>query len=819
MNVLTDSTTGTRYLKNYGRNSSVNNATVYASNHTFHNGTDQLTPCQIVHTSSRASTATYRDGGLLKYAAIDEERYQDGIYLMEAAATNLCDHSQDFSTADWIIFPTASCTKSIEATRYNPDGTAGVHRMTCAGSLTSFGIYNTAVNDIISSSTQSCWIRANRTMNIWVGVDISAYNHTVTTEWTRVSHSALAISANFMIKAQGETFSTSDWFEVFGAQSEVGSLTSYIPTTTTTATRAADVVTLPTASYFIYSDTASKSIKQLSSTGNYATNIPLNDDFNNGLTTGWTATPSASIAGVSGIMRVTLQSTTNPGASKAISTIPGRTYAASVDISYSSVSSNRFLRAGTTIYGNDLMDKVTTGSSLSGTFIATGTTTYITVVNIASVIGDYTDWDNVYVREALPVSAQYQLTSSFQYAIAATAPLSTEDIAYIDANPEALYDVQFNSLVLPSGFSSTDITYFYDGTQGALGSDTVWNIARKFTSRASTGTYIDGGVLKYAAIDEARYEDGFLLSEVAGTNQCLYSEDFTNVAWAKTPNTIASPDGAITASTLTKAAATFAAMGQFFTVTPGIKNGFFFLKAGSLTKASIMISENGTAVILSRAVVNLIDGTFVVRTGNISDFKVEYISSGWWKVSVNAIGTLTDARLYIYPDDYLNAIAGDIYIWGAQFSYVLSSYIPTTTTSATRAADLPYANDVKIVNYTTACNTTFTNESYGATSIKLIKDPYGRTYGAAAANDSYWASDSRQAVTNWTISAPFTVTEVCDGVTYTFTSDGNRYADGVADGTYTLPTGTWTLDDTAFDDVTSVSVRGNTQMINEVVIP
>jgi len=125
----------------------------------------------------------------------------------------------------------------------------------------------------------------------------------------------------------------------------------------------------------------------------------------------------------------------------------------------------------------------------------------------------------------------------------------------------------------------------------------------------------------------------------------------------------------------------------------------------------------------------------------------------------------------------------------------------------------------EIANYTGNCRTNFLNTTYGATNLKLVKDASGRTTGVATALQTYWDSDSRKAVTNWTIIAPFTVTEECDGVTYTFTSDGNRYADGVADGTYTLPTGTWTLDDTAFDNVTSVSVRGNAQMIAEVVIP
>jgi len=541
-------------------------------------------------------------------------------------------------------------------------------------------------------------------MNIWVGVDISAYNHTVTTEWTRVSYSALAISANFMIKAQGETFSTSDWFEVFGAQSEVGPLTSYIPTTTTSATRAADIVTLPTASYFIYSDTASKSIKQLGSTIDYGLGL-------------------------------------------------------------------------------------------------------------------------------LPISAQYPLAVSFQYAIAATAPLSTADITYIDANPEALYDVQFNSLVLPSGFSSTDIAYFYDGTQGTLGSDTVWNIARTFTSRASTATYRDGGVLKYAAIDEARYEDGFLLSEESSTNGYTYSEDFSNAAWVKSGDITVSQDGTLSSDGTKQMwkinSADFSSGANYFyqpiSIVSSGQDIAFSVEAkigdGTILRVRTITVTGGTTQDLNNLYDTTTD-TWTLKPAGTKNHYAKKLPNGAYQLSVtltdnNTGNTFAQCRVNTTTGTYMYAMFHQI----EDGNSYATSYIPTTTTTVTRAADLPYANDVKIVNHTTACNTTYTNESYGATSIKLIKDPYGRTYGAASANDSYWASDSRQAVTNWTITAPFTVTEECDGVTYTFTSDGNRYADGVADGTYTLPTGTWTLDDTAFDNVTSVSVRGNTQMINEVVIP
>lgn len=51
--------------------------------------------------------------------------------------------------------------------------------------------------------------------------------------------------------------------------------------------------------------------------------------------------------------------------------------------------------------------------------------------------------------------------------------------------------------------------------------------------RASSATYLDGGILKYAEINEARYPDGELLLESAATNLLLWSENFGDTAWLK----------------------------------------------------------------------------------------------------------------------------------------------------------------------------------------------------------------------------------------------------------------------------------------------
>lgn len=53
-------------------------------------------------------------------------------------------------------------------------------------------------------------------------------------------------------------------------------------------------------------------------------------------------------------------------------------------------------------------------------------------------------------------------------------------------------------------------------------------------TRASTATYIDAGILKYAAVNEPRYQDGVLLVEAASTNYALWSTQFENSVWTKT---------------------------------------------------------------------------------------------------------------------------------------------------------------------------------------------------------------------------------------------------------------------------------------------
>ena len=78
--------------------------------------------------------------------------------------------------------------------------------------------------------------------------------------------------------------------------------------------------------------------------------------------------------------------------------------------------------------------------------------------------------------------------------------------------------------------------YHYDNGNGIIQRGTGGFVSPfytddSFVSRASTASYIDDGVLTYAAINEARFEDGVLLVEGASTNLCTYSQTFTDSSY------------------------------------------------------------------------------------------------------------------------------------------------------------------------------------------------------------------------------------------------------------------------------------------------
>lgn len=210
-------------------------------------------------------------------------------------------------------------------------------------------------------------------------------------------------------------------------------------------------------------------------------------------------------------------------------------------------------------------------------------------------------------------------------------------------------------------------------------------------TRASTATYIDRyGVVKTAAIDTPREEkEGFLI-EGASTNLCLHSENFSNAAWTKFNATVAAnvataPDGTTTADRVTLTGGITILRQSVVIPTGSTFSVWVQVESGSLTALTI---DHG-------------DGVSVSIMSQLS-------SSGM--VRVSAVGLAKGAGAYV-DITLQGTVNATVLIWGAQFEELpfATSYIPTTTTAVTRAADLVSCageNNAPLLssNNTVACN-------------------------------------------------------------------------------------------------------------------
>ena len=221
-------------------------------------------------------------------------------------------------------------------------------------------------------------------------------------------------------------------------------------------------------------------------------------------------------------------------------------------------------------------------------------------------------------------------------------------------------------------------------------------------SRATTATYIDRyGVLKYADIDEPRFEKEGLLLEGSSTNLLLWSEDFTQSEWWKTnasieTNATTAPDGSNTASKLVEDTTE----GHHYINQPVNVNegesytGSVFLKAGERVYVKVTLVNSGDGQIIALIKVNLTDGLYEVAKGW---GQVKKCANGWYRVflSGEAVSTSIRFQISLCSDNWDNSFyTGDgtsgIYIWGAQLEALPfpTSYIPTQDSAVTRSADI-----------------------------------------------------------------------------------------------------------------------------------
>jgi len=267
-------------------------------------------------------------------------------------------------------------------------------------------------------------------------------------------------------------------------------------------------------------------------------------------------------------------------------------------------------------------------------------------------------------------------------------------------------------------------------------------------TRASTGTYVGSdGLIKTAADNEARFdhdpatgESLGLLIEESRTNYFQYSGELNNAYWdlatglTKTANNAVSPDGSITALLVTEDTSTGEhVFGKTANVSVSNNCMGIFVKPNGKTRVGFRQGAESYA-----NVVFDLTGPGSVVSGN--GF-IEQYPNGCHRFTQYRAGAVNKTIFHLLNDadnalSYTGDGASGCWIWGYQkeAGSFPTSYIPTTSSTVTRSAD--------VASMTGTNFSSWYNQSEGTVFCDVItRCPFGGGNSASNVGVSFVLSD------------------------------------------------------------------------------
>jgi hypothetical protein len=306
-----------------------------------------------------------------------------------------------------------------------------------------------------------------------------------------------------------------------------------------------------------------------------------------------------------------------------------------------------------------------------------------------------------------------------------------------------------------------------------------------------------------------------LLVEEQRTNLALQSEAFDSASWAKpggttcSTNAVTAPDGSTAADKLVEFNGTVnQAFEQTITLALGTAYSIsIYVKAAGRSQCRVAGRVSGNWSVFPSGRFDLSAGTVLSSTGDKAA-TISEVGNGWFRCTIygtSAVGT--SAGLIVSPlltGGTTSTYAGDgtsgIYIWGTQLEAGAfpTSYIPTTTATVTRSADVASITGSNFSSWGSSTTGTYYLDAVATrSSTSAAKVFLGTSTSPAESYYLYQVQNQSDLRTFDSTSVLDTVNTISDGVAFkgavayssaaltrSLNLDGGLVVEGAFDGIY-----------------------------------